>query len=87
MEFIISNFAKIFWGLIGATVVFVVVRFRNEIAKFIIETRAELIKVSWSTRNELLESTWIVIISSVVLGVYIGVIDFALSKFLGIMIR
>ena len=59
----------------------------GKIQKFIGEVTVELKKVSWSTRQELIDATWIVIISTAVLMVYIGMIDFALSKFLGIIIR
>ena len=59
----------------------------GKVRQFVVEVVSELKKVSWSTRNELLESTWIVIISSTFLGVFIGVIDFALSKLLGLLIR
>ena len=55
--------------------------------KFIGEVVVELKKVSWSTRQELIDATWIVVISTACLMVYIGVIDFALSKFLGVIIR
>ena len=55
--------------------------------KFIGEVVVELKKVSWSTRQELIDATWIVIISTAALMMYIGAIDFALSKFLGIIIR
>ena len=59
----------------------------GKVRQFVVEVVSELKKVSWSTRNELLVSTWIVIISSTFLGVFIGVLDFALSKLLGLLIR
>jgi preprotein translocase SecE subunit len=55
--------------------------------KFIGEVVVELKKVSWSTRQELIDATWIVVISTACLMVYIGAIDFALSKFLGVIIK
>ncbi|MFH1360286.1 MAG: preprotein translocase subunit SecE [Candidatus Omnitrophota bacterium] len=55
--------------------------------KFISEVIVELKKVSWSTRKELMEATWLVLLSSAMLGVFIGVCDFALSKFLGLIIK
>jgi len=57
------------------------------VQKFIGEVTVELKKVSWSTKQELIDATWIVLISTFVLGIYIGVIDFVLSKFLGLIIR
>jgi len=55
--------------------------------KFIGEVVVELKKASWSTRQELIDATWIVVVATACLMVYIGVIDFALSKFLGVIIR
>ena len=52
----------------------------GKIRKFIAEVVAELKKVSWSTRRDLIDSTWVVIISSAILGVFIGASDFVLSK-------
>ena len=52
----------------------------GKIRKFIAEVVAELKKVSWSTRRDLIDSTWVVIISSAILGVFIGINDFVLSK-------
>jgi len=59
----------------------------TKIKKFFTEVLLELKKVSWSTRQELVDATWIVIISSGVLGFYIGGIDFILSRLLGLLIR
>jgi len=58
-----------------------------KVRKFIFEVVGELKKVSWSTKQELFEATWIVILSSIILGTFIGVFDFALSKALGLLLR
>lgn len=58
-----------------------------KIKKFFMEVVAELKKVSWSTRRELIEATWIVLVSSAVLGVFIGMTDFVLSKVIGLLIQ
>ena len=55
--------------------------------QFFSEFVVELKKVSWPTRSELIDSTWVVIVSSAILGVFIGFIDFTLSKFLGLIVR
>jgi preprotein translocase subunit SecE len=57
----------------------------GKVPKFISEVIVELKKVSWSTRKELIDATWIVIISSTFLGIFIGVVDFFLSKLIGII--
>ena len=49
----------------------------NIVAKpvnFLREVRAELGKVAWSTRQELLASTVVVIVVTLILGVFIGII-------------
>lgn len=55
------------------------------IKKFISEVVVELKKVSWSTRKELLDSTYLVILSSLLLGLFIGASDFVLSKIVGLL--
>ena len=57
-----------------------------KIGTFFNEVVVELKKVSWTTRPELIDSTLIVLLSTAILGVLIGVIDFVLSKFLGLII-
>jgi preprotein translocase subunit SecE len=47
----------------------------EKISRFLSETRAELRKVTWPTRDELIASTKIVIIATLVVTVFIGVID------------
>ena len=59
----------------------------GKIKKFVTETVLELKKVSWSTRKELIDSTWVVLVSSFFLGIFIGAIDFALSKAVELIIR
>jgi preprotein translocase SecE subunit len=55
--------------------------------KFISEVNVELKKVSWSTRQEVIDATRVVLWSSFLLGCFIAATDFALSKFLGLIIR
>ena len=58
----------------------------GKVQKFISEVAVELKKVSWSTRKDLIDATWIVILSSILLGIFIGGTDFVLSKLLGLVI-
>ena len=57
------------------------------IQKFVGEVLAEMKKVSWTTRSELVDSTLIVILSSFLLGIFVGVIDFAFSKGVAVIIK
>ena len=62
----------------------------NIIAKpinFIKEVRAELGKVAWSTREELISSTLVVIVTTAIVAVFIGIIDLILSKFLSLLFK
>ena len=52
----------------------------NKIAKYFKETKLELAKVAWPSRIELRDSTIVVIILSVLLSLFIGIVDYALSK-------
>jgi len=53
---------------------------------FIRETRQELNKVTWPNRNELWQSTLVVIITTLMLAAFIGVIDLILSFFMRIIL-
>jgi len=59
----------------------------TKIQKFISEVLAEMKKVSWTTRKELVDSTLIVIFSSFLLGAFVGVIDFAFSKGVAVILK
>ena len=59
----------------------------KKIPKFLQEVHQELKKVSWSSRRELLGATWVVIVTTLILSIYIGSIDFGLSKFLSSFLR
>jgi len=59
----------------------------KRIPKFISEVKQELKKVSWSKRDELFGATWVVIATTFFLAVYIGSIDFGLSKFLTVFLK
>ena len=48
--------------------------------KFLKEVRAELEKVVWPTRNEAAKMTTVVISVSLVVGIFIGLLDFVFTK-------
>ena len=52
----------------------------KKIFKFISDVRAEMMKVSWPTRQELIGSTGVVILTTVLLAIFIGLCDFVLSR-------
>lgn len=59
----------------------------GKIRQFVAEVVVELKKVSWTTRSELKDSAIVVLVSSLVLGVFIGTTDFVLSKCVSLIIR
>ena len=52
----------------------------DKIKKFLKEIRFELTKVTWTTREELIYSTIVVIVVSIILSIFIGVVDLGLSN-------
>ena len=87
MEFIIHNLGKILVSLTGILCVFAAVKNYVKIKVFLSEVRVELSKVSWSTRQELIGATGVVISVTFILAVYVGVVDFSLSRFLALLIK
>jgi preprotein translocase subunit SecE len=56
--------------------------FFSTVVNFLTATRAEMKKVTWPTRDELVKATRMILIFSVVLGVFIGLLDLVLQKIL-----
>ena len=50
--------------------------------QFIRETRSELAKVVWPSRQEILKITIAVIIMSLAVALFLGAVDFGLTKLL-----
>ena len=57
-----------------------------KIGKFISQVRTELGKVAWPSKDELITSTVVVLTSTLILAVYIGICDVVLSRFLQVLI-
>jgi preprotein translocase subunit SecE len=62
-------------------------KFFGKITNFVTEVRVEMQKVSWSTKEELIGSTAVVIASTLLLAMFIGVIDIMLSKCINLILR
>jgi len=52
----------------------------QKLIKFLKEVRNELNKVTWPTKNEIIGSTIVVVIVSIIMSIFIGIIDFGLDK-------
>jgi preprotein translocase subunit SecE len=59
----------------------------GKFGSFISETRQELNKVTWPSRHELTQATVVVIFTTFIMALYIGVIDFLLSGVMRILVR
>jgi len=59
----------------------------DKIRNFLVQTKAELKKVSWPNKNELIGSTVVVIITVIILAVYIGLLDLAFSRLIGLIMK
>ncbi len=66
---------------------FTVPNFGNNPVAFFKEVYAELKKVTWPTRPEIIRLTAIVIGVSVVVGVYLGGLDYAFTKLMGYILN
>lgn len=55
-------------------------------AQYFKEVTREIKKVSWPSREQTQEKTLLVLAISIIIGLYIGVLDFVFSKLLGILV-
>ncbi len=60
--------------------------FFNFVIKFIQESYIELKKVSWLSKKEVISSTIVVIILITIVALYVGIIDFLLSKIVSLFL-
>jgi len=51
----------------------------GKMVKFIREVRAELKKVTWPTKRELIGSTIVTVVVTLIVSIFIGIVDRALS--------
>jgi len=56
-------------------------------ASFLRESRAELRKVTWPNRQELVTYTAVVIVTTAIVAIFLGVIDLVVSQLLGLLGR
>jgi preprotein translocase subunit SecE len=52
----------------------------NKIIEFFKETRTEMTKVAWPTKNEVIGSTIVTVVVSIILSIFVGIVDFGLDK-------
>lgn len=52
---------------------------KNSLVSFFQSVREEIKKVSWPTREQTYQTTFIVIMATIVIGIYVGLIDYGLN--------
>jgi preprotein translocase subunit SecE len=57
-----------------------------KIGKFIGQVKTEMKKVSWPSKDELVGSTIVVIMTTLFLGLFIGICDLILSRLINLLI-
>jgi len=59
----------------------------KKIKDFFREVKIEIKKVVFPSRDELIGSTWVVIIVVLIISLYLGIVDFGLSRLVGLALR
>ncbi len=59
----------------------------KSIKKFIIEARSELGKVSWPSKEDVWDSTKVVIASTIIISIFLGLIDIFFSYLIKLVIK
>ena len=54
---------------------------------FLSEVRSELEKVTWPGSSDVLRLTTVVILISLLVGIYLGIADYGFTNLLGILVR
>ncbi len=57
------------------------------VQEFAKDVRAESEKISWPTRRELRDSTVVVIVTILLVSIFIGIVDRALTFLVGLLFR
>jgi preprotein translocase subunit SecE len=55
--------------------------------QFLSQTREELKKVVWPTQKQVVKLTTVVIVVSLIVGLYIGLLDLGFTKLMGVLIK
>ena len=57
-----------------------------KITEFLREVRVELKKVTWPTRKETMASTVVVLVTVIISAIYLGLVDYILSKIIRVFL-
>jgi preprotein translocase subunit SecE len=59
----------------------------ERVKNYLAETRVELKKVTWPNKNELKDATRVVVVASILLTIFIGIVDQVLSSIIKFVFR
>jgi preprotein translocase subunit SecE len=59
----------------------------EKVKNYLAETRVELRKVTWPNRGEIKDATRVVVVASILLTIFIGIIDQILSSIIKLVFR
>lgn len=59
----------------------------ERVGSFLQDVHAETKKVTWPSRKDVMGSTIVVIVAVLVIAGFLGIIDFILSLFIGLLIK
>ncbi len=59
----------------------------ERVKNYLAETRVELRKVTWPNKGELKDATRVVVVASILLTIFIGVVDQILSNIIKLVFR
>ena len=57
----------------------------SKVKKFFIDAYQEMQKVAWPSKQELIGSTTVVVVMSVIVSIFIGVVDLILNKLVNLL--
>jgi len=57
----------------------------NKVRKFFIDSFQEMQKVAWPSKQELIGSTTVVVVMSVIVSIFIGIVDLILNKLVNLL--
>lgn len=59
----------------------------ERVKNFVSEVKIETKKVNYPTKDELIGSTWVVVITVIIIAIFLGLIDFGLSRIIKVIVR
>ncbi len=58
----------------------------NKIVQFLREVKVEIKKVTWPTRKEIIASTAVVLLTTIIIASFLGLVDYLLSEIVKLLL-